>query len=264
MRSVWKKNKEPPAAVVRLSIGRTVPLHLTGLFALEIGPPVWTPASLLRGLGSPGQWKVSFTSAGWGGIVGWAGQASSTDPQVEGVHQRRSLALIPAADWSSRRRSWAAWRANPSGPDPAGSRSPERTSSWGAPSAPTGTLGLRWRGAWSGRCWGRCGRWMAGGSLRWRWRGGRCRSSGWWLPVWHARTLWLPPWSCLRGWITHFKRGVVQSLIINKEANRSGNEMDVGYGFTLRPVQLLLHSSMSSNKRKARQWILTVIDCHLW
>lgn len=62
------KNEEPPAAFVRLSMGRTIPLHLAGLLAVEVRLPVCTckgslravgfavtPAGLLKGLGSPGQ-----------------------------------------------------------------------------------------------------------------------------------------------------------------------------------------------------------------
>lgn len=108
--------------------------------------------------------------------------------------------LIPAVDWSSRKRSRAVWRWNPCGRGPAGSESPAPTSSWDALLARSETPELRWRGEWRGRCWGRRGRRTAAGSLRWRWRGERCRSSGWWPPEWRARTLWPPPWSCLLAW----------------------------------------------------------------
>lgn len=62
--------------LLKLSMGRTIPLHLAGLLTVEIGLPdctckgslgavgfAVTPASLLKGLESAGQRKVSFTSA---------------------------------------------------------------------------------------------------------------------------------------------------------------------------------------------------------
>lgn len=234
------KNEESPAAFIRLSMGRAVPLHPQDFLLWRSGclpvpvKAVWESCWLCCntgesaegrggggwGLGSPGQWKVSFTLAGWGGIVGCAGQASSADPQVEGIHQWDSPALIQAADWSSRRRSWGVWRVNPCGPDPAGSRSLELTSSWDAPLALSGSLGLQWRGEWMGRCWARCGCWMAGESLWWRWLEGRCQSSGWWLPVWHARTLGLPPWSCLLGWMHYRIRNRARALTVCGDEGR--------------------------------------------
>lgn len=66
-----------------------------------------TPASLLKGLGSPGLFEKSPSlQLAEGGIVGCAGQASFTD-RSRAFTGGYSPALILAADWSSRRKSWA-------------------------------------------------------------------------------------------------------------------------------------------------------------